>query len=97
MKQDVPIDINPFITQPAHERLYHTAGVFAPYSLRTAVWAFKLVTSYLSYRDRHVVIVYKNGEGELIKVYMNEKTNKQTRQTSPYDNNVKLVDAAFYQ
>ena len=30
--------INPFITHPAHERLYHTTGVDAPYSLRTAVW-----------------------------------------------------------
>ena len=29
--------INPFITHPAHERLYHTTGVDAPYSLRTAV------------------------------------------------------------
>ena len=27
-----------FITHPAHERLYHTSGVYAPYSLRTAVW-----------------------------------------------------------
>ena len=34
----VPIDINPFITHPAHERLYHTTGVYAPYSLRTTVW-----------------------------------------------------------
>ena len=34
----VPIDINPFITHPAHERLYHTTRVYAPYSLRTAVW-----------------------------------------------------------
>ena len=39
MKQDfVPVDINPFITHPAHERLYHTTRVYAPYSLRTAVW-----------------------------------------------------------
>ena len=30
-------DINPFITHPAHKRLYHTTGVYAPYSLRTAV------------------------------------------------------------
>ena len=29
----VPTDINPFITHPAHERLSHTAGVYAPYSL----------------------------------------------------------------
>ena len=34
----VPVDINPFITHPAHERLYHTTRVYAPYSLRTAVW-----------------------------------------------------------
>ena len=34
----VPIDINPFITHPAHERLYHTTGVYALYSWRTAVW-----------------------------------------------------------
>ena len=34
----VPIDLNPFITHQAHERLYHTTGVYAPYSLRTAVW-----------------------------------------------------------
>ena len=31
----VPININPSITQPAHERLYHTTGVYTPYSLRT--------------------------------------------------------------
>ena len=37
-RTNVPIDINPFITHPAHERLYHTTGVYAPYSLRTAVW-----------------------------------------------------------
>ena len=23
---------------PAHERLYHTTGVYAPYSQRTALW-----------------------------------------------------------
>ena len=34
----VPIDINPFITHPAHEGLCHTTGVYAPYSLWTAVW-----------------------------------------------------------
>ena len=32
-----PIDINPFIIHPAHERLYHTTRVYAPYSLQTAV------------------------------------------------------------
>ena len=25
-----PIDINPFITHPVHERLYHITGVCAP-------------------------------------------------------------------
>ena len=34
-RTNVPIDINPFITHPAHERLYYTTGVYAPYSLRT--------------------------------------------------------------
>ena len=34
----VLININPFIIQPAHERVYHTTGVYAPYSLRSAVW-----------------------------------------------------------
>ena len=29
----IPNDINPFITHPAHEtELYHTTGVYAPYS-----------------------------------------------------------------
>ena len=32
----VPIDINLSIFHPAHERLYHTTGIYAPYSLRTA-------------------------------------------------------------
>ena len=32
----LPIDINPSIIHPAHERLYHTTGIYAPYSLRTA-------------------------------------------------------------
>ena len=27
-RTNVPIDISPFITHPAHERLYHTTGVF---------------------------------------------------------------------
>ena len=36
----VPVDINPFITHPAHERLYHTTRVYAPYSLRTAVCGY---------------------------------------------------------
>ena len=31
-------DINPFITHPTHKRLYHNTRVYAPYSLRTAVW-----------------------------------------------------------
>ena len=37
-RTDFPIDINPSITHPAHGRLYHTTWVYAPYSLRTAVW-----------------------------------------------------------
>ena len=53
--------------------------------------------SSLSYRDRHVVIVYKNGEGELMRSTRMQKRKEKTRQTSLYDNNVKLVDAAFYQ
>ena len=36
----VPIDINPFITHPAHKRLYHKTRVYAPYSLRTECWFF---------------------------------------------------------
>jgi len=39
-RTNVPIDLSPFIAHPAHERLYHTTGVYAPYSLRTAVWVF---------------------------------------------------------
>ena len=35
---NVPTDINPFIAHPANERLYHTIGIYAPYSLRTAFW-----------------------------------------------------------
>ena len=39
MEQDWrPIDINPYITHPAHEKVYHTTRVCAPYSLRTAAW-----------------------------------------------------------
>ena len=34
----VPNDINAFITHPTHKRLYHNTRVYAPYSLRTAVW-----------------------------------------------------------
>ena len=34
-RTNVPIDINPVITHPAHERLYYITGVYAPYSLRT--------------------------------------------------------------
>ena len=37
-RTSVSVAINPFITHPAHERLYHTTGVYAPYSLRTAGW-----------------------------------------------------------
>jgi len=35
MIQDLPtnIEINPFITHPAHERLYYTIDTYAPYSL----------------------------------------------------------------
>ena len=29
-RTDFPIDINPFITHPAHERLYHITWVYAP-------------------------------------------------------------------
>ena len=29
-RTNFPIDINPFITHPAQERLYHTTGVYAP-------------------------------------------------------------------
>ena len=32
------VNVNPCITHPAHEWLYHTTGVYAPYSLRKAVW-----------------------------------------------------------
>ena len=35
-----PININSFITHPSHLRLYHTTGVYAPYSLRTPVLVF---------------------------------------------------------
>ena len=39
MKQDQhPNFFHPFIIHPADERLYHTTRVYAPYSLRTAVW-----------------------------------------------------------
>ena len=34
----VSTDINTFITHPAHESLYQTTGVYAPYSLQTEVW-----------------------------------------------------------
>ena len=36
-RTNISTDINPFITHPAHERLYHTTRVYAPYSLQTAV------------------------------------------------------------
>ena len=32
-RTNIPIDINPFITHPVHEKLYHTTGVYAPHSL----------------------------------------------------------------
>ena len=32
------VDINPFITNPAHEEVFHTTGVYTPYYLWTAVW-----------------------------------------------------------
>lgn len=39
--------------------------------------------SYLSYRDRHVVIVYKNGEGELMRsTRMQKRANKQDKRHS---------------
>ena len=38
------IDMNPFIIHPAHERLYHTTGVYARYSLRSTVWVLLRVT-----------------------------------------------------
>ena len=37
-RTNVPIDINPFITHPAHEMLHQTTRVCDPYSSRTAVW-----------------------------------------------------------
>ena len=37
-RTDTPNDIRPVVLQPAHERLYHTTRVYAPYFLRTAVW-----------------------------------------------------------
>ena len=42
MKQDLHpnIEIKPFITHPAHERLYYTIGAYAPCSLPTSVWVF---------------------------------------------------------
>ena len=30
--------LQPFITHPSRNRLYHPTGVYVPYSLRTAVW-----------------------------------------------------------
>ena len=32
-RTNIPIDINPFITHPVHEKLYHTTGVYALRSL----------------------------------------------------------------
>ena len=42
MKQDLHpnIEISPFITHLAHERLYYTISAYAPYSLPTSVWVF---------------------------------------------------------
>ena len=42
MKQDLHpnIEIHPFITHPAYERLYYTISAYAPYSLPTSVWVF---------------------------------------------------------
>lgn len=37
-RTDVRFDINPNITHLAHEKVYPTTGVHAPYSLRTAAW-----------------------------------------------------------
>ena len=37
--------INPFVTHPPPDRrLYHTTGVYAPYSLRTAMWVLSRPT-----------------------------------------------------
>ena len=47
----VPVDINPFITHPANERLYHTTGVYAPYSLRTAVWVLLRPTTVKTVKE----------------------------------------------
>ena len=38
------IDINPFITHPAHEKLCHITGVYALYSLQTGVWGLLRLT-----------------------------------------------------
>ena len=39
MKQDLrPNWYQPFINHPVNERLYHTTGVYAPYSLLAEVW-----------------------------------------------------------
>ena len=32
-RTNIPIDINPFITHPVHEKLYHTTGLYAPHFL----------------------------------------------------------------
>ena len=50
MKQDLHpnIEINPFNTNPAHERLYYTIGAYAPYSLPTSVWVF-----FMSHRNQN--------------------------------------------
>ena len=40
----VPTDIHPFVTHPAHERLYHTTRVYTPYSLQTVVWVLQRPT-----------------------------------------------------
>ena len=38
MNQDLRPKYQPFITQTAHERLYHITWVYVPYSLRKTVW-----------------------------------------------------------
>ena len=40
----IPTDIHPFVTHPAHERLYHTTRVYTPYILQTAVWVLQRPT-----------------------------------------------------
>ena len=44
MKLYLRPDIISFITHPAYERLYHTTGVYASYSLWSAVWVLSSPT-----------------------------------------------------